>query len=59
MTALAAEESHSHHATSKATPEGKGQVTGSKSEKESSYTAADAVEFSRRGASMVAWPDES
>ena len=59
MAALPAEESHSQHTTSKATPEGKGQVTGSKSEKESSYTAADAAEFSRRGASMVAWSDES
>jgi hypothetical protein len=60
VTALPSEEpqSQSHQVTSKATTGTEGTVVKGEGEKESTYSATDAAEFSRRGASMVAWPEE-
>lgn len=55
MTALPADEPH--HMPSNPKADRKVEVQPSTSKAESAYTAADAAEFSRRGASMVAWTD--
>lgn len=58
MTALPAEQSPSHQIVSQREPERCGQVMKSKGETESAYRAVDAADFSRRGASMVASPED-
>lgn len=56
MTASPSDEPH--QSTSKAMSKRKVEVKIGANGKEPAYTAADAAEFSRRGASMVAWVDE-